>query len=112
MKTLDRRAEANLFSGLMFPADIGRRSRVVTNLDDGDSWRALVGMALDGTFQLLADDARVGAAIDQSGRHRLSLLRQIADLDGSGDLDREGVQVGKGRTFANAHGHLGDLRML
>src|SRR3984893_1132091 len=106
MEMLDRRVEANLLGRPVLSADVGRRRRVVTDMDDGDPWRALVGMALDSEFQFLADGPRVGAAVDQASRHRLSLLRQIADLDGPRDLDGKGVEVGKGWAFADAHRHL------
>src|SRR5712671_3140882 len=103
MKPLDRRVEANLCRGFVLPADVRRRRGVIPNLDDGDSGWTPVGMALDREFQFLTDGTRVGAAVDQTGRHRLSLLRQIADLDGSRDLDRESAQVGEGRALADAH---------
>src|ERR1700694_5448402 len=69
-------------------------------------------MTLDSELQLLPDGARVGAAVDQAGRPRLSLLRQIADLDGPRDLDRELLQVGKGwpLTYLDCHlDHVGEL---
>src|SRR4030088_2464354 len=91
---LDRRFEADLFGGLGLAANVGRGGEVVTHLDNRDPGRALARMALDGELQLLANGARVSAAIDQAGRHRLSLV------SGPGDLDAEGVEVRKRRVVA------------
>src|SRR5438270_3746272 len=97
---LDRRFEADLCGGLLLAADVGRGGRVVADLDDGDSGRALVGMARDGEFEFLADGARVGAAVDQAGWHRLSLVSR------PGDLDAKGVEIWQRRALADANGDL------
>src|SRR6266516_2161727 len=60
-------------------------------------------MALDGELQLLANGARVGAAVDQAGRHRLSLVSR------PGDLDSEGVEIRERRALAYADGDLAHL---
>src|SRR5260370_35664805 len=91
VQMLDGRLEADLFGGFLLAANVGRGGDVVTNLDHGDPGRALVGMALDGELQLLANGARVGTAVDQAGRHRLSLD------SGPGDLAAEGVEVRRRR---------------
>src|SRR5207245_10963780 len=62
-------------------------------------------MALDGELQLLANGARVGAAVDQAGRHRLSLVSRPGDLDG------KRVEIRERRALAHADGDLADLAM-
>src|SRR2546427_10983420 len=101
----DGRFETNLFRGLVLAADVGRGREVITDLDDGDPRRPLAGMALDGEFQLLANSARVGAAVDQAGRHRLSLVSRPGDLDG------EGVEIWQRRALAHADGDPAHLPM-
>src|ERR1700686_3895453 len=97
---LDRGLETDLFRGPGLAADVGRGCEIIPDLDDGNPGRALVGMALDGEFQLLANGARVGAAVDQAGRPRLSLVSWPGDLDG------EGVEIRQGRALAHADGDL------
>src|SRR5438094_9779377 len=101
VQMLDRRLEADLFGGSLLAAHIGRRGAVIAYLDDGDARTALVRMPFDGELQLIANGARVGAAVDQPGRHRLSLPRQIADLDRPRDLHREAVEVRQRRPLAD-----------
>src|SRR2546425_7043597 len=102
----DGRFETNLFRGPVLAADVGRGREVIPDLDDGDPGRPLAGMALSGEFQLLANSARVGAAVDQAGRHRLSLVSRPGDLDG------EGVEIWQRRVLAHANGDLAHLAML
>src|SRR5437899_10895133 len=109
---LDRRLEAHLFGGTLLAPHVGCRGGVITNLDDGDAWMALVRVAFDGALQLLANGARVEAAVDQAGRHRLSLPRQIADLDRPRDLHSEAVEVRQWRLFADPDGDLHNPRLL
>src|SRR2546426_10475730 len=90
---LDRRLEADLVGGSLLAPHVGCRGEVITHLDDGDAGTALVGVAVNRALQLVANDARVGAAVDEAGRHRLSLPRQIADLDRPRDLHSEAVEV-------------------
>src|SRR5207302_4707719 len=100
------RFEADFFRRLVFPADVGRGREIIPDLDDGDPRRTLAGMAFDGELQLLANGARVGAAVDQAGRHRLSLVSRPCDLDG------EGVEIWQRRALAHADGDLAYLGML
>src|SRR5207302_6256480 len=81
--------------------DVGCRGRTIAHLYDGDAGTALVRVALDGALQLVANGACVGTAVDQAGRHRLSLARQIANLDWPRDLDGEAAQVRKWRPLAD-----------
>src|ERR1700681_930338 len=106
VKMLNRRLETDLFRGLVLAANVRRGREVIADLDDGYTGTALSGMTLDSEFQLLADGARVGAAVDQAGRHRLSLV------SGPGDLDGKGVEIRQGRSLAHADGDLDHLGIL
>src|SRR5256885_14818408 len=109
---LDRRLEADLFGGSLLAPDVGCRGRIIAYLDDGDARTALVGVALDGALQLVADGARVEAAVDQAGRHRLSLPRQIADFDRPRYLDSKGCEVRQWRPFADPNLYLDNPGLL
>src|SRR2546429_10006972 len=98
---VDRRLEADLFGGSLLAPDVGCRGRIIAYLDDGDARTALVGVAFDGALQLIANGARVEAAVDQPGRHRLSLARQIADFHRPGDSHPEAGEVRQRRAFAD-----------
>src|SRR5439155_14131394 len=112
VQMLDRRLEADLFGGSLLAPDIGCRGRVIPHLDDGDARAALVRVALDGALQLVADGARVEAAVDQAGRHRLSLPRQIADFDRPRYLHREAVEVRQRRPLADPNLYLDNPGLL
>jgi len=101
----DGRSEADLFGGPLLAANVRRGGGIVADLDDGDPWRALVGMARDSELEFLANGTRVGAAVDQSGRHRLSLVSR------PGDLDTEGVEIWHRRALAHPNGDLDHLRV-
>ena len=75
VKMLDRRLEADLFGGSLLAPDVGCRGRIIADLDNGDAGAALVGVALDGALQLVANGACVDTTVDQAGRHRQSLAR-------------------------------------
>src|SRR2546426_6956363 len=99
---LDGRSEADLFGGPLFAANVRRGGGIVADLDDGDARGALVGMTSDGELEFLANGACVGAAVDQSGRHRLSLVSR------SRDLDAEGVEIWQGRGLGHPNSDLDD----
>ncbi len=64
VQVLDRRSETDLFGSLVLTADVRRGREIIPDLDDRNSGRPLVGMALNGELQLLANGARVGAAVN------------------------------------------------
>ena len=74
---LDRGFEADFLGRPLFAFDVGGGRQVLTDLDDGDPGRALVGMALDRTAELLADRERVGAAVDQAGWHGAEFSQMV-----------------------------------
>src|ERR1700737_2121608 len=106
VQMLDGGFETDLLRGLVLAANVRRGREIIADLDDGDARRALAWMALDREFQLLANGARVGAAVDQAGRHRLSLVSRPGDLDG------KGVEIRQWRPLAHPDGHLDHLGML
>src|SRR5438094_426115 len=112
VQMLDRRLEADLFGGSLLAPDVSCRGRVIPHLDDGDARAALVRLAFDGALQLIANGARVGTAVDQAGRHRLSLARQIANLDWPRDLNGEAAQVRKWRPLADPNLYLDNPGLL
>src|SRR6202171_6417791 len=103
VQMLDGGFETDLLRGLVLAADVRRGREIIADLDDGNPGRPLAWMALDREFQLLANGARVGAAVDQAGRHRVGLVSRPGDLDG------KGVEIRQWRPLAPPDGDLAHL---